>query len=173
MKQLLLAILLAFPAIAFSDKNGDSCQYIGSWLGYDSSGEIAWTSQANGMSSSKGTILLELPGFDITFGGLFDVINQTSNLKGAWKRTGGNTFIYAGVGFAYNSDGETVWAARLTGEATVVGECDVLALENTWLSIYAVNYDTDPIPIWTRDPDIGPLPFAPHEGYRVKVDLPQ
>ena len=82
---LLLAALLAFPVAAA----GEECGYIGSWLGYDSNGELYWTGQMHGKNSSHGTVLLEVPGFDFTFGGLFDVVNHTGNLKGAWVRTGG------------------------------------------------------------------------------------
>jgi hypothetical protein len=164
---ILLAAALVFPLNALGN---DSCQYIGSWFGYDHHENVAWTSQAVGPNRSGGTMLLELPGFDITFDGLFDVVNIAGNLKGAWKRTGGNTFSYAGMSFATNADGEAVYAIRLTGDVRVIGDCDVLSVENTWLSIYMLNQgmDPDPVPIWKRDPDIGPMPFAPHKGYRIE-----
>lgn len=171
MKRLLFIFVFVFavPTTAFG---GDECSYIGSWLGYNSDGEIAWTSQAVGHSKSSGTMLLELPGFDITFGGVFDVVNATGNLKGVWERTGGNTFSYAGNGIATNSEGGAVYVTRLTGDVAVVSDCDVLEVSNTWLSIYVVDPDNDPIPIFMRDPDVGPLPFAPHNGYRVELELP-
>lgn len=166
---LLLVSILALPVTAFGDN--DDCSYIGSWFGYNSDGEIAWTSQAVGHSKSSGTMLLELPGFDITFGGM-DVVNATGNLKGVWERTGGNTFSYAGYSIGTDGEGGAVWAVRLTGDVAVVYDCDVLEVSNTWMSIYFVDTDTDPIPIWMRDPDIGPVPFAPHNGYRVELKLP-
>jgi len=49
MKQLLLAILLAFPAIAFSDKKGDSCQYVDLHVQLN---------QIHGVLHSKVTLLL-------------------------------------------------------------------------------------------------------------------
>lgn len=162
---LLLTAVLAFPLNALAK---DSCQYIGSWFGYDADENVSWTSQAVGPNASGGTMLLELPGFDITFGGLFDVTNIAGNLKGAWKRTGGNTFNYAGMSFATNADGDAVYAVRLTGEVRVIGHCDVLSVDNTWMSIYILDPENDPVPVWAREPDIGPLPFAPHNGYRIK-----
>lgn len=165
----LLALGLLLPLCAFADED---CSYIGSWFGYDSAGEVAWTSQAVGQSRSGGTMLLELPGFDVTFGGMFDVAKYTGNLKGEWKRTGGNTFKYAGISFATGADGKALWVIRLTGDVAVVGDCDKLEVSNTWMSIYLVDADTDPVPIWLRAPDIGPIPFAPHDGYRVEVELP-
>lgn len=161
----LLTAAIAFPLSASAN---DSCQYIGSWFGYDADENVSWTSQAVGPNSSAGTMLLELPGLDITFGGAFDVVNVTGNLKGAWERTGGNTFDYAGMGFATNAQGEAVWAVRLTGDLTVTGDCDVLEVENTWMSVYILDPEYDPVPVWERAPDIGPVPFAPHNGYRIK-----
>lgn len=166
---ILLAVAVSFPAGVLA---GEDCSYVGSWFGYDSGGEIAWTSQAVGHNKSSGTMLLELPGFDVTFGGSFDVANFTGNLKGVWRRTGGNTFSYGGFSFATDTDGQAIWVIRLTGDVVVVGDCDVLEVLNTWLSIYLVNAATDPVPIWARAPDIGPIPFAPHNGYRIEPELP-
>jgi len=165
----LLATLLLIPINAPADKD---CEYIGSWFGYDSDGNIAWMSQANGKNSSQGTMLLELPGFDITFYGYFpDAVDSTANLKGTWKRTGGRSFSYAAMGFATDSTGDAVWAARLTGDVVVGEDCNTIAVDNTWLSFYQVD-GGDPVPIWGEAPYIGPIPFAPHGGYRVELDNP-
>ena len=161
----LLTAVFAFPLNAIGN---DSCHYIGSWFGYDADESVSWTSQAVGPNASAGTMLLEPPGFDITFGGLYDVVDSTGNLKGAWERTGGNTFSYAAMALATDVDGQAVWAARLTGSVTVTGDCDVLEVTDTWLSVYELDPENDPVPVWKRDPDIGPLPFAPHKGYRIK-----
>lgn len=166
---LLLATLLFIPIGALADQD---CEYIGSWFGYNSDGNIAWMSQANGKNSSHGTMFLELPGFDITFYGFFpDAINSTSNLKGTWTRTGGHTFSYATMGFATNATGDAVWAARLTGDVVVSEDCNTLEVSNTYLSFYDVD-GSDPVPIWEEAPYIGPIPFAPHAGYRVNLDIP-
>lgn len=165
----LLAILLATPIGALA---GGDCEYIGSWFGYDSGGNISWMSQANGKNSSHGTMLLELPGFDITFYGAFpDAVKSTTTLKGAWKRTGGHTFSYAAMGFATDLGGEAVWAARLSGDVTIGEDCNTLAVNNTFLWFYAVEA-SDPIPIWDQTPDYGPIPFAPHGGFRVELEVP-
>jgi hypothetical protein len=172
---LILVMLMAWPTVYANDNDsgsGMSCSYIGSWFGYNASEDIAWTSQAVGPNRSGGTMLLELPGFDVTFGGVHDIANYTGNLKGVWKKTGRSTFSYAGYSFATNADGEAVWVIRLTGDVAVVGDCDVLEVSNTWMSIYLVDPATDPIPVWMRNPDIGPLPFAPHNGYRVELEFP-
>jgi hypothetical protein len=38
------------------------------------------------------------------------------------------------------------------------------------MMLYIPDPATDPIPIWDRDPDIGPIYFPPHKGYRMTVD---
>lgn len=160
----LLTTALALPLNAFGD---GGCHYIGSWFGYSADEDVSWISQAVGPNSAGGTLVLDLPGFDMTFGGLFDVVDA-SKLRGAWERTGGNTFRYGVISFATNLDGDAVYAARLTGDLEVIGECDVLHVANTWLTIYILDAENDPVPVWDREPDIGPLPFAPHNGYRIK-----
>lgn len=166
---LLLATLLLLPLSATAKHQ---CQYIGSWFGYNSVEEISWTSQANGKSASNGTMLLELPGFDVTFGGNFDVANSTGNIKGVWERIGDNTFSYAGMSIATDMDGKALYVLRVEGDVTVMGDCDVLYVDNTRVSIYIVDALTDPIPIWVRDPDIGPLDYDPHYGFRMELDNP-
>lgn len=165
----LLATLLFIPINALADND---CEYIGSWFGYDSGENIAWMSQVNGKSSSQGTMLLELPGFDITFYGYFpDAVKSTTTLKGTWARTGGREFSYAAMGFAVDVAGDAVWAARLTGDVVVGEDCNTLAVNDTYLSFYKVDGD-DPVPIWEEAPYIGPLAFAPHGGFRVELDNP-
>jgi len=166
----LLASLLFIPLTADA---GNDCEYIGSWFGYDAGETIAWMAQSSGKSSSSGTMLLELPGFDMTFGGFFpDANKSTTTLKGTWQRTGGRTFSYATMGFATNDVGIPIWAGRLTGDLTISEDCNMLVVDNTWLSVYIVDMETDPVPIWHKTPELGPMPFEPHAGYRVPLDLP-
>jgi hypothetical protein len=163
---LMLAVLLAFPIAA----SGKECGYIGSWLGYDSSGELYWLSQSQGMSSSHGTTLIEVPGFDFSFGGLFDVANYTGNLKGTWVRTGGRTYSTKGHAIATDSSGAAVYAMQLACDISLENDCDVLEVLGCEMTFYVPDPATDPIPIWNRDPDLGPFYFPPHNGYRIKVD---
>lgn len=163
---LLLAVLLAFPVAAA----GEECGYTGSWLGYDSDGELYWTSQVHGMNSSHGTTLLEVPGFDFTFGGLFDVANYTGNLKGVWVRTGGHTYSMDGNAIATDSTGAAVYVMRLACNVSLARDCNVLEVLSCEMKLYIPDPATDPIPIWDRDPDVGPLSFPPHNGYRMIVD---
>ena len=162
----LLAALLVLPVAA----TGQECGYIGTWLGYNSSGEVAWTSQSHGMSSSHGTVMLEVPGFDMTFGGLFDVASYTDNLKGTWERTGGHSYSVVGSGIAADADGTAIYVLRLACEASLAEDCNVLEVQTCLLTLYLPDPDTDPIPIWDREPDVGPIYFASHNGYRVTVD---
>jgi len=163
---LVLATLLAFPSAAA----GKECGYIGSWLGYDAYGELSWLSQAQGMNSSHGTALLEVPGFDPSFGGLFDVANYTRNFKANWVRTGGRSYSIQGNALAADAVGATVYAMRLTCDISLENDCDVLEVLGCEMTLYIPDPATDPIPIWNREPDMGPIYFPPHNGYRIVVD---
>ena len=163
---LLLVMLLASPlAVA-----GKDCGYIGSWLGYDANGELYWTSQIAGMNSSRGTIMLEVPGFDMSLGGMFDVDNYTTTIKGAWVRTGGHTYSTNGYAIATNADGDAVLVLQLACDVSLADDCDVLEVQKCTMSLFEPNPESDPIPIWDRDPDFPPVEFPPHNGYRIKVD---
>jgi hypothetical protein len=163
---LLLAVLLTFPVTVA----GKECGYIGSWLGYDSNGELFWTSHVTGVNASGGTVILEVPGFDMTFDGLFDVANYTTTHKGVWKRTGGHTYSMDGYSIATNGDGDAVYVMRLGCDASLKGDCDVLEIQACAMSLYFPDPGSDPIPIWQREPDLGPIYFPPHNGYRMTVD---
>lgn len=163
---LLLAALLISP-VAVAGKN---CEYIGAWLGYDSNGELFWTSHVTGMNSSRGTVILEVPGFDMTFDGLFDVANYTSTHKGVWERTGGHTYSMNGYSIATNSDGDAVYVMRLGCDVSLKSHCNVLEVQACTMRLYIPDPDTDPIPIWERESDVGPIYFPSHNGYRMTVE---
>ncbi len=161
-----LAALLTLPVTAM----GEECEYIGSWLGYDASGQVAWTSQAHGKNSSHGTVLLELPGFDWTFGEQIEVANYTGNLKGVWVRTGGKTYSIDGNGIATDATGAAVYVIRLSCDISLADDCDVLNVTDCQAMVYFLDPVNDPIPVWDRDPDLGPIDYDPHNGYRMLVE---
>ena len=78
----LLAILVA-PGFALAD---NACQFHGSWFGHLPSSDIDILFTAHGVSSSKGIVTLELPGFDPTLGGLFGDAVKISTARGTWQR---------------------------------------------------------------------------------------
>lgn len=164
--KLLPAAMLVFPLAAAAS----GCEYIGSWLGYDEFGAVSWTSQVHGQSRSHGTTLLEVPGFDFTFGGAFDVANNTGNLKGTWMRTGGHSYRMKGYGMATDASGAAVYVMQLNCNASVVEDCNVLEVTGCEANLYIPNPVTDPVPIWDREPDFGPIPFGTQTGFRVVVD---
>ena len=163
---LVLVTLLAFPMAAA----GEECGYIGSWLGYNADGEVSWLSQSHGMNSSHGTAMLEVPGFDSSFGGLFDVANYTRNFKATWMRTGGRSYSIQGNAIATDSVGATVYIMQLACDISLENDCNVLEVLGCEMNLYIPAPATDPIPIWNRESDIGPLYFPPHNGYRILVD---
>ena len=122
------------------------------------------------MNSSHGTLLLEVPGFDFTFGGLFDEVNYTANLKGTWERTGGRTYSSESNGIATDATGAAVYVIRLACNGSIAKDCNVLEILACEMMLYVPDHATDPIPIWDREPDVGPIFFPPHNGYRMTVD---
>lgn len=180
-RRLMMKVLLALLAttlvnsMAYADGNygnnqgTKNCSYIGSWLGYDENGDVSWTSQVHGQSQSHGTILLEVPGFDFSFGA-FEVANTTGNLKGTWVRTGGHSYTMDGYGLATDVTGATLYVMRLACNASVVEDCNVLEVTDCEVTLYLPNPDTDPVPIWNRDPDFGPYLHDTQIGYRITAD---
>jgi len=169
----LLALLLAFSLANAADDesdNGGNCPYTGSWLGYNAEGMVSWTSQVHEISKKHGTMLLEIPFPASSFNGYgFDAVAILSNMKGEWKKIGGNSYFYRAVSFAYDANGEAEWIAKLTGTATVLGnDCELLHLTDTVLRVYFANADpflADDSYFWSQE-------FDPHYGYRIRADLP-
>jgi len=169
----LLAMLLAFSLANAADGksgNGGNCPYTGSWLGYNFDGMVSWTSQVHEISKKHGTMLLEIPFPASSFNDYgFDAVAILSNMKGEWKKIGGNSYFYRAVSFAYDANGEAEWIAKLTGTATVLGnDCDLLHLTDTVLRVYYANADpflADDSYFWSQE-------FDEHYGYRIRADLP-
>lgn len=168
-----LILILAVPALA-SEGPKDGCKLLGSWLGYSTAtGDAWWMSTISGQNASAGTVVLEVPGFDVTFPvgdppiQIFPNAVKMTDLKGTWERTGGNTFAYTVLGIVVDENGVTQYIAKLSGTETVFEGCDTMFLEHTTLQLFlpAANPFAD-------DPLIGPVPFPDHYGYRMKVDLP-
>jgi hypothetical protein len=159
----LILLFMAPAQVTAGNKGG--CKLNGSWIGYNDSGAW-WMASPTGYNAREGTTVLDVPGFDFTLEGAFPVVNS-SQLRGVWKRTGGNTFAYTVIGFGVNSDGEALYISKLTGTETIMENCDVMFLEQTTLQIYAP--EADP---FSDDPILDPIEFPDHYGFRMHVDLP-
>lgn len=158
-------VLLLMAPIPATAGNGQGCKLNGSWIGFNETGAW-WMASPTGQNASHGITVLDVPGFDFTLEGAFPVENS-SQLRGVWERTGGNTFAYTVIGFAVDSNGEALYISKLTGTETILQGCDVMFLEHTTLQIYAP--DADP---FSDDPILEPKYFPDHYGFRMHVDLP-
>lgn len=160
------AVILMFMApVPAAAGNDEGCKLNGSWIGYSGTGAW-WMASPTGQNARHGINVLDVPGFDFTMGGAFPVVNS-SQLRGVWERTGGNTFAYTVIGFAVDSNGDAQYISKLSGTETIMEGCDVMFLEHTTLQIYAP--DADP---FSDDPILDPMYFPDHYGFRMHVDLP-
>jgi hypothetical protein len=151
-------------ATAFAEKP-QGCKVLGSWMGYDNVGDANWISMVMGQSSSKGTYILEAPGFDATLGGLYQDAVMGGTLRGVWKRTGPNTFAVTLIGLAVDSGGNTLYISKLSATDTFLAEdCNSMWIEGT-LELFLPNQNP-----FDEEPFIGPFPLDPHWGYRMSVD---
>jgi len=152
----------------------NGCKLYGSWLGYSAStGDAWWMSTVSGQNASAGTVVLEVPGFDITLPvgeppePTFPGAIESTDLRGTWKRIDGNTFAYTVLGIVVDENGTTQYISKLTGTETLIDGCNTMFLENTALQIFLPQADP-----FEDTALIGPIPFPDHYGFRMKVDLP-
>ncbi len=146
----------------------------GSWIGYSTAtGDAWWLSTASGQSAAAGTVVLEVPGFDVTLPAgnpstaTFPNAIKGTDLRGTWERIDGNTFTYTVLGMTVSESGATQYISKLSGTETLMDECNTMFLENTELQIYLPQADP-----FVDTPLIGPIAFPDHYGFRMKVDLP-
>ena len=187
----LLGILLlgfAIPGAALADGGQKGCSNLGTWFGVAPFPPVApqdltappwpdtfltgWSVTVTGKSNSEGTNLFEFPTFDPDFTGLTPNLNgvpysdaeRIGSMRGNWKRTGGNTFDYTFMGFAYDENNMPVYIAKISGQVTLINNCEyqyTTALMEVFLP-YA-----DPF----LDPPDDIVPLGVFYGYRAKVDM--
>lgn len=152
----------------------EGCKLLGSWVGYQNeTGYAWWMSTASGQNASAGTLVLEVPGFDVTFPvgeppvATFPDAVKVTDLRGTWVRTDGNSFAYTALSIVVDANGVPQYISKLSGTETLMDECNTMFLENTALELFLPSMDP-----FEDDPIIGPVPFPDHYGYRMKVDLP-
>jgi len=164
----LLSLGMAIPGAASADQSGKGCSLQGTWFGVVSPEDTrltGWMVTVTGKSENDGSNNLEFPIFDPTFDGAFSSAVRISTLRGAWNRTGGNTFIYSFMGFGVDALGAAVYMVRVSGDITLSGDCQsefITATAEIFLPFMSP-FDDDPID--TQDLD-------DHYGYRAYVDLP-
>jgi hypothetical protein len=158
---ILTTLIFAVPVCAGADNNVD-CKLIGSWVGYDANGAVWWTSTLDGQNASQGTANLETPGAVAFFPGAAAV----TELKGVWKRTGGDTYDWTMLGFAYDAFGTTLTLGKLSGKDTISQDCNTVYVTDVAMEVFLPTADVN------TDAPIATVPFPDHEGHRIQVDLP-
>lgn len=49
-----------------------------------------------------------------------------THMRGPWKRTGGNTFDYTMIGYAYGEGGIPIYVTRMNGTKTLREDCNIM-----------------------------------------------
>ena len=168
----LLVVTLMIPGLASAGDAGKGCSFQGTWFGVQSPEDArltGWMVTVAGQSSNGGTNNLEYPGYDTTLGGAFPAAVRLSTLRGAWQRTGGNTFAYTMTGIAVDANNLPVWFGKLTGNITLSSDCATETITGR-LDVFVpgmTGYESpfDGTPVVTA-------PLPEHYGRRVYLDLP-
>ena len=185
----LLCILLlgfAIPGVALAGGGGKGCSNLGTWFGVGPvpPGEqpppaeelmpppwhpmylAGYSVTVTGKSNNEGTNLFEYPTFDATLEGLFPEAARIGSMRGNWKRTGGNTFDYTFMGFAYNVVNMPVYIAKISGQVVLINNCQY---QYTTAVIEVFLPDMNPFDDEPMEPT--PMSLGVFYGYRAKVDL--
>jgi len=133
----------------------------GAWITIDGGVVIATYS---GQSNNHGTINEEIPAFDPTFNGTFPDVVASSHLKGMWKRTGGNTFVYTQVAAAVDALGNVQYVVKNSGEKTLSDDCNMQTVESS-IEIFVPPNDNP-----FEDEAFMILPLDPIYVFRMRID---
>lgn len=165
----ILTLGFMIPGVALAGGGGKGCSNIGTWFGVVAPGDTrltGWVASALGKSNNEGTNIFEFPTFDATLEGAFPLATRMGSMRGNWKRTGGNTFDYTFMGFAFDASNVAVYIAKVSGQVTLFNKCQY-------------QYTTAVIEVFlpSMNPfdDSGPIAMkslGEFYGYRAKVDLP-
>jgi hypothetical protein len=190
----LLAVLLlgfAIPGAALAGNGGKGCSNIGTWFGVsptfppplpgtplDPPSEwparylAGYSATVAGKSSNEGTNHFEYPVFDpkLTLLGLdqtppFSMADRIGSMRGNWKRTGGNTFDYTFMGFAFNTEGMPVYIAKISGQVELILDCQY---QKTTAVMEVFTPDMSP---FDHDP-LFTIALGEFYGFRAKVVPP-
>jgi hypothetical protein len=156
------AIVALFPfttAIA-DDKAGEQgCTPKGTWVG-TFEGVPVMTITYGHESAQTGTLIIDLPSFDPTFGGQMAGVKSSSAARGIWKKTGGNTWFYTALIIGAAPNGATVYVAKISGPVEATNRCTSITI-STMLDVFHPNGDP-----WFS------MPLADHGGHPMMVTIP-
>jgi len=86
-------------------------------------------------------------------------------MRGNWKRTGGNTFDYTFMGFAFDASGMPVFIGKVSGQVELILDCQY---QKTTAVMEVFTPDMNPF----DDDPVVTIPLGQFYGYRANVDLP-
>ncbi len=164
-------VFWAASVVAARAENG-VCTIQGSFISYDDNGVPTWMSSAYGQSTSSGANELEYPAEFPTLqtpeGPIFPNAVGMTLFRGAWERTGGHTFKYTFIGYAYDANRVPVWIGRMSGPLTLSKDCNTMEVGAT---LYVFECDSNgkcPNPYGETTKYQFDIPTS--YGYRVTVE---
>lgn len=183
-------LLLGFtiPGVALAGDGGKGCSNIGTWFGVGPFPPVppqeltpppwpemfltGWSVTVAGKSSNMGTNIFEYPSFDPTLS-MFPVNDpedysgavRLGNMRGNWTRTGGNTFDYTFMGFAFDESNMPVYIAKVSGQVVLINNCQY---QFTTAVMEVFSKYANPF----VDPPADVIPLGVFYGYRAKVEAP-
>jgi hypothetical protein len=191
---LLVVLLLGFaiPGAALAGE-GKGCSNLGTWFGVGEFPPVppegltpppwpdmfltGWSVTVTGKSNNEGTNLFEYPNFDPTLA-IFVPVGEPApypmavrlgSMRGNWKRTGGNTFDYTFMGFAYDEFNIPVYIAKVSGQVVLINNCQYQETTAV-MEVFAFSPLNYPDPFEDIPDDV--FPMGQFYGYRATVDLP-
>lgn len=190
----LLGILLlgfAIPGAALADDGANGCSNLGTWFGvtpfppdqvpppvtppppWDVTYLSGWSVSVTGKSNNEGANNFEYPVFDPKFTMLgleetepFASAVRIGTMRGNWVRTGGNTFDYTFMGFAYDEANMPAYISKISGLVVLIEDCQyqytTALMEVYWPYMNPFDEDLEPAYV---------IPLGVFYGYRAKVDV--
>ena len=130
-KLLLVAIAALLPfGTTSATEDAEGCTPSGTWVG-TREGVPVMTITYGRDSAYTGTVVIDLPSFDATFGGLFPGVKPSSAARGVWRKTGGNGWDYVALIIGAAPDGSTAYVARIAGPVVGSNHCTSLLIKTT------------------------------------------
>jgi hypothetical protein len=130
-KLICIATLVLIPfTVAFAADGEQGCSPSGTWVG-TLEGTPVMTITYGHESAQAGTLIIDLPSFDPTFGGMFSGVRGSSAARGIWKKTGGNTWFYMALIIGAVPNGPTVYVAKISGPVTASQNCGSILIKTT------------------------------------------
>lgn len=159
-------VLVAAMPVQAGDKNG--CSIAGTWMGFTGPNS-GWVATNDGKTINAGSVTLEVTGFDATLNGWFANAQKGAVIvRGNWKRVGTNVSYIDGVSLAVDTDGNTLYVARLYGFRTIMDDCNTVLIGPLTLALYAPAqnpYAPDAEPFYQ-------MSMPDHFGFRLPAEAP-